>query len=247
MSIPLENKCIKASITRWNIVLRVKNARNNTICAALFCHYDSLFIFNKTCYFSTGPLLCLVHRTGSTQQVRCLFNISFYRHLKACSSLFYLQRVAQTLLRVQNVTSPHRFYCHNHPYSHILVLLPTESWFPSGQIQHQRLGTSSFLEEAGGTELQQTCGQLERQAWIPQAAEENEETSLDSYTPPPALDRSSRDSYLAWHSLTPARAMCAAGLLEQGVPHFGGTPGASQTPQKQAAVPHTHRNKTGDS
>lgn len=50
----------------------------------------------KKYYFSTGPLLYAVHRTGSAQQVRCLFSISFYHHLKACSSVVYLQHVAQS-------------------------------------------------------------------------------------------------------------------------------------------------------
>lgn len=144
----------------------LENARNNNICAALFFHYDILFICNKNDYFSTGPLLCSAQRTGSAQQVRCLFNISFYCNLKAHSSVFYLEHVADsaqgTKRHISSLLlsqSPLQYIVLN--FSFCLVFPATPIIGVSSRIfplnlhffwvkrkQHQRLGTNSFLKEA---------------------------------------------------------------------------------------------------
>lgn len=196
-------------------------------------------------------LLCSGHRTGSAQQVRCLFSISFYRRLKAHSSMFYLQHVTQILLTVQNVTSPHRFYYHSHPFtqffwliishnsfcSHILTLLPAESWLLGIKGNTTKLKTGDkFLPERGRSHRAAVVSCAMGEAWVSQTEEENEETSLAFYAPLLPFDNSSCDYYLVWHLLTSAYALCASQLLQQGVPHLCSlreTHGASQAPQSR--------------
>lgn len=194
----------------------LENARKNIIRAAFILPLKHpTYLQYKLLFFHRTPALFIAQNRQSS--VRCLFNISFHHHLKAHSSVFYLQQVAQTQLTHRIL--PLLIAYHNHPCTMLhlisfLLVFPTTpitvisshfctlnlDFFWVKRKHNQRLETNSFLEETGSTQLPRSHVQWERQDRVSQAIEENEETSLSSYTPQPAFDKNRPDCYLVWHS-----------------------------------------------
>lgn len=150
----------------------------------LFCYYNTLLICNKNYYFSIEFLLCSVHWTGSAQWDACsifLF-IIIWKPIVQCFIYSRLHRLCSgteyciSSLLLLSQSSLHygvrNFFLisisYDSYYSHSLALLHTKSWFLLGQkeTRGQRLGANSFLEETGGTQLQWSHEQRERQAWV---------------------------------------------------------------------------------